>query len=151
MNPDLQGIDMDDLSNPWKAATSSAIAFVVGAGVFLPAPPPHNFIPKIDLQSTRSPLDPISHDALPSPQACGKHMHVAGIPLLASAFVHDHTARLISLSVASTFALAAFGAIGAWLGGASKFWPAARVLIGGWLAMSITFAFGKAFASINSS
>mmetsp|Transcript_318 Transcript_318/g.914 ORF Transcript_318/g.914 Transcript_318/m.914 type:complete len:90 (-) Transcript_318:261-530(-) len=52
--PGLQGIDMDDLSNPWKAATSSAIAFVVGAGVFLPAPPPHNFIPKIDLRFRES-------------------------------------------------------------------------------------------------
>ena len=29
---DELGIDMDDLSNPWKAASASAVAFVFGAG-----------------------------------------------------------------------------------------------------------------------
>ena len=29
---DELGIDMDDLSNPWKAAGASALAFVFGAG-----------------------------------------------------------------------------------------------------------------------
>ncbi len=75
----------------------------------------------------------------------------AGVPLLASAFIHDHKNRLISLAVASTFALAAFGAIGAWLGGSDKIRPAVRVLLGGWLAMGITYGFGAAFASIDGS
>ena len=36
---DELGIDMDDLSNPWKAAAASALAFVFGAGVLLTAMP----------------------------------------------------------------------------------------------------------------
>ena len=80
-----------------------------------------------------------------------RDVHHAGVPLLASAFIHDHKNRLISLAVASTFALAAFGAIGAWLGGSDKIRPAVRVLLGGWLAMGITYGFGAAFASIDSS
>lgn len=32
---DELGIDLDDLANPWKAALSSAIAFVFGAGAAL--------------------------------------------------------------------------------------------------------------------
>lgn len=87
---------------------------------------------------------PLFHDGLSS----GMRTLRAGVPLLSSAFIHDHTNRLISLAVASTFALISFGAIGAWLGGASKIRPAARVLIGGWLAMGITYGFGAAFASI---
>lgn len=70
----------------------------------------------------------------------------AGVPLLAAAFIHDHTKRLISLVFASTGALAAFGAIGAWLGGANKLFPAVRVLLGGWAAMGITYGFGRLFA-----
>lgn len=68
------------------------------------------------------------------------------MPLLAAAFIKDYTNRLISLVFASTGALASFGAIGAWLGGASKLLPAVRVLLGGWAAMGITFAFGTLFA-----
>jgi len=46
----------------------------------------------------------------------------------------------------STAALAAFGAIGAWLGGAGMVKPAARVLLGGWAAMGITYGAGRLFA-----
>ena len=54
-----------------------------------------------------------------------------GIPLLAAAFIKSHKYRLISLALTSTVALLAFGAIGAWLGGAGKIKPAVRVLLGG--------------------
>lgn len=33
--PALQGIDLDNLSNPWSASASSAVSFVVGAGAKL--------------------------------------------------------------------------------------------------------------------
>ena len=55
----------------------------------------------------------------------------AGVPLLAAAFIASHTARLISLVIASTVALLAAGMTGAWLGGAGLLKPTTRVLIGG--------------------
>jgi vacuolar iron transporter family protein len=73
-------------------------------------------------------------------------MRHAGIPLLAAAFIKDHVYRLVSLCIASTFALLAFGAIGAWLGGAGAIVPALRVLLGGWAAGGITYGAGRLFA-----
>ena len=73
-------------------------------------------------------------------------MPAAGIPLLAAAFIKTSKDRLIALCVAATAALAAFGAIGAWLGGAGMVKPALRVLVGGWLAMAITYGAGRLFA-----
>ena len=55
----------------------------------------------------------------------------AGIPLLSAAFIADHLRRLISLVIASTFALLAAGMAGAWLGGAGLLKPTGRVLVGG--------------------
>jgi len=55
----------------------------------------------------------------------------AGIPLLAAAFIRDHTIRLYSIFASSTVALLVFGAIGAALGGASLTRGALRVAIGG--------------------
>ncbi|KAK9828808.1 hypothetical protein WJX72_002170 [[Myrmecia] bisecta] len=71
----------------------------------------------------------------------------AGIPLLASAFIQDYRYRLISLVLASTAALAFFGSLGAVLGGASTLKGGARVVVGGWLAMGITYGIGRAFPS----
>ncbi len=96
---DELGIDLDDLSNPWKASAASALAFVVGAG----------------------------------------------LPLLSAAFIHDATWRLVSLVLTSTAALAAFGIIGALLGGANWLKGGARVIVGGWIAMGITYGIGRAF------
>lgn len=70
----------------------------------------------------------------------------AGIPLLAAAFIKDHAYRLVSLCIAGTGALLAFGAIGAWLGGAGVIMPAVRVLLGGWAAGGITYGAGRLFA-----
>lgn len=47
--------------------------------------------------------------------------------------------------IASTGALLMFGAVGAWLGGAKRIRAAMRVLVGGWLAMAITFGTGRLF------
>ena len=46
---------------------------------------------------------------------------------------------------AATAGLILFGAVGAWLGGASKFKGAMRVLVGGWVAMVITYGIGRFF------
>lgn len=47
--------------------------------------------------------------------------------------------------LASTAALLFFGMLGAGLGGASLLRGGARVVLGGWLAMGITYGFGRAF------
>jgi VIT1/CCC1 family predicted Fe2+/Mn2+ transporter len=47
--------------------------------------------------------------------------------------------------LASTVALLGFGMLGAGLGGASLLRGGLRVVIGGWLAMGITYGFGRAF------
>jgi vacuolar iron transporter family protein len=73
---------------------------------------------------------------------CGAR-HAAAVPLLAAAFISSHTARLVALLIASTVALLAFGVTGAWLGGAKKGQAALRVVIGGWLAMGITYGIGR--------
>lgn len=53
--------------------------------------------------------------------------------------------RIIAVAAAATAALIAFGALGARLGGASMVKGALRVLIGGWLAMGITYGIGYIF------
>lgn len=71
----------------------------------------------------------------------------AGIPLLAGAFVRDPVARIVAVAVSATIGLMVFGAIGSWLGGAKRLRGALRVLIGGVLAMAITFGIGRAFGA----
>eukprot|EP00475_Leptophrys_vorax_P021650 TRINITY_DN2940_c0_g2_i1.p1 TRINITY_DN2940_c0_g2~~TRINITY_DN2940_c0_g2_i1.p1 ORF type:complete len:264 (+),score=85.44 TRINITY_DN2940_c0_g2_i1:34-825(+) len=71
----------------------------------------------------------------------------AAIPLLAGAFWTGQTARLISMLIFSSIGLLAFGALGARLGGAPMIKASIRVLIGGLVAMGITFGIGKAFGS----
>jgi len=63
----------------------------------------------------------------------------AAIPLLAGSFIVTTKYRIISIVLTSTMALTGFGAIGAKLGGASMTKAAMRVLIGGWIAMLITY------------
>lgn len=45
----------------------------------------------------------------------------------------------------TTVGLAGFGSMAAWLGGANKLWAAARVLLGGWAAMGLTYGIGTLF------
>ena len=71
----------------------------------------------------------------------------AGVPLLAASFITNQGMRIMSLVLTSTAALASFGAIGASLGGANLLKGAARVVIGGWLAMGITYGIGRAFGA----
>ena len=68
-----------------------------------------------------------------------------GVPLIAAIFVDDPFWRLISVSGAATAALLSFGVISAWLGGAHKIKASLRVLLGGWIAMAVTFGVGKLF------
>ncbi|KAJ3694727.1 hypothetical protein LUZ60_000104 [Juncus effusus] len=70
------------------------------------------------------------------------------LPLLAGAFIKTWGIRLGVVIAVSSLALAGFGAIGGLLGGAKAYKSALRVLIGGWLAMLVTYAILKVFGII---
>ncbi|OIS96207.1 PREDICTED: vacuolar iron transporter homolog 1-like [Nicotiana attenuata] len=65
------------------------------------------------------------------------------VPLLAAAFVKNYHVRLGIVVAAVSFALLVFGGLGAYLGNAPLLKSSLRVLIGGWLAMGITFGLTK--------
>ncbi|KAK9916061.1 hypothetical protein WJX75_008011 [Coccomyxa subellipsoidea] len=67
------------------------------------------------------------------------------VPLIGAIFITDPRIRLATVSALATLALMTFGATGAWLGGAKRVRAALRVLVGGWLAMLITFGVGFLF------
>ncbi|KAL3157938.1 hypothetical protein ABBQ32_012340 [Trebouxia sp. C0010 RCD-2024] len=71
----------------------------------------------------------------------------ASVPLLSASFITKYTMRLMSLILATTAALTAFGSLGAWLGGASMVKGGARVILGGWIALAITYGIGRAFGA----
>ncbi|KAL8125326.1 vacuolar iron transporter homolog 2.1-like [Apium graveolens] len=64
-------------------------------------------------------------------------------PLLAALLVHDNAIRPIVIVIVASAALALFGVIGAFLGGSSIRLSAIRVLLGGWIAMGITYGLLK--------
>ncbi|PIA41087.1 hypothetical protein AQUCO_02300114v1 [Aquilegia coerulea] len=67
----------------------------------------------------------------------------AVVPLLAAVFIGNYKVRLGAVTGATTAALFVFGGVGAVLGRAPV-WPSClRVLVGGWLAMGITFGLTK--------
>ena len=71
----------------------------------------------------------------------------AALPLLGAAFIKDYHARLGVLVGVVTFALLGFGSFGAYLGGTPMVKSSLRILIGGWLAMGITFGLTKLIGS----
>jgi VIT1/CCC1 family predicted Fe2+/Mn2+ transporter len=71
----------------------------------------------------------------------------AGVPLLAGAFLQDRAARIGSVVAATTAMMLVTGALGASLGGAPIWKGALRVLVGGWIAMALTFGIGTAFGA----
>ncbi|KAK6805401.1 hypothetical protein RDI58_003186 [Solanum bulbocastanum] len=85
---------------------------------------------------------------LPSPlQAAGASAFAfaigAIVPLLGAAFVKDYHVRLGVVVGVVSLALLGFGWLSAYLGKAPLVKSSLRVLIGGWLAMGITFGFTK--------
>lgn len=69
------------------------------------------------------------------------------IPLLSAAFIRSYRKRLAVVVVVSTIALAVFGAAGAKVGRAPIFRAAARVVMGGWAAMAITYGLLMTFGT----
>lgn len=71
----------------------------------------------------------------------------AMVPLLAAAFITEYKVRLGAVIGAVSLALLVFGWVGAELGKAPTVRSAVRVLVGGWLAMAITFGLTKLIGS----
>ncbi|XP_074379304.1 vacuolar iron transporter homolog 4-like [Apium graveolens] len=69
------------------------------------------------------------------------------VPLLATVFIREHKMSLIVVNADVTFSLVVFGSVGAVLGKTPAVKPCARLLIGGWIIMAITFGLTKLTAS----
>jgi VIT1/CCC1 family predicted Fe2+/Mn2+ transporter len=67
----------------------------------------------------------------------------ATVPLLGAALVRNYKIRLVIVVVMASFALLVFGGVGAILGKTSVKRSCVRVVIGGWMAMAITFGLTK--------
>ncbi|KAL5174975.1 Nodulin-21 [Glycine soja] len=65
------------------------------------------------------------------------------VPLLSAAFVADYRTRVIVVVAMASLALVVFGSVGAQLGKTPKLKSCVRFLLGGWIAMSITFGLTK--------
>ncbi|KAF6161720.1 hypothetical protein GIB67_037816 [Kingdonia uniflora] len=63
----------------------------------------------------------------------------AAIPLLSAMFVHENDTRCLVLAIVTSVTLALFGGLGAHLGGSRMWVSALRVLVGGWIAMGVTY------------
>ncbi|KAL2231450.1 vacuolar iron transporter homolog 4 [Sesamum indicum] len=69
------------------------------------------------------------------------------VPLLAAAFIADYKVRLAVVMAATTAALVAFGGVGAVLGRTNVVRSCCRVVVGGLMAMGITFGLTKLLSS----
>ncbi|CAL5024585.1 unnamed protein product [Urochloa decumbens] len=67
------------------------------------------------------------------------------VPLLAAGFIRDYSLRVAVVIALATATLAAFGCVGAVLGRAPVARSCARVVIGGWAAMGVTFGLMRLF------
>ncbi|OIW15669.1 hypothetical protein TanjilG_09607 [Lupinus angustifolius] len=65
------------------------------------------------------------------------------VPLLGAAFIEGYKARIVVVVAVVSIALLVFGGVGAVLGKAPMIKSSLRVLIGGWLAMCVTFGLTK--------
>ncbi|KAL6658383.1 hypothetical protein ACP70R_003969 [Stipagrostis hirtigluma subsp. patula] len=85
-----------------------------------------------------------SDDGLPSPvqAAAASALSFAGgaaVPLLAAWFIASYKVRVVVVVATATLTLAAFGSVGAVLGGAPAGRAGVRAALGGLVAMGITY------------
>ncbi|KAH8494673.1 hypothetical protein H0E87_021172 [Populus deltoides] len=67
------------------------------------------------------------------------------VPSLPAVLVGQNVVRIVVIAVVASTALAFFGGFGAYLGGSPIRISAVRILLGGWIAMAITFGLLKPF------
>lgn len=91
-------------------------------------------------------------DQLPSPVQAAVASALAFsvgalVPLLAAGFIKRYRVRVGVVPAAVTLALLGFGVTGAKLGGVPVGRSTARVLVGGWMAMAVTYGLMKVVGS----
>lgn len=96
--------------------------------------------------------DVIEKESLPNPLQAAAASALAFsigamVPLLAASFIKDYKVRVGVVLGAVSFALVVFGWLGAVLGKAPVLRSCLRVLLGGWIAMAITFGLTKLIGS----
>ncbi|KHN39192.1 Vacuolar iron transporter like 4 [Glycine soja] len=69
------------------------------------------------------------------------------VPLIAAVFIRNHKIRMGVVAAAVSLALLVFGGVGAVLGKTPVTRSCLRVLVGGWMAMAITFGLTKLIGS----
>nr|XP_010912403.1 vacuolar iron transporter homolog 1-like [Elaeis guineensis] len=94
----------------------------------------------------------VERDGLPSPVLAAAASALAFavgamVPLLAAGFIRSHKVRLGMVAAAGSVALVVFGYVGAAVGRAPVGRSAVRVLVGGWMAMAVTFGLVRLFGS----
>ncbi|XP_071691596.1 vacuolar iron transporter homolog 4-like [Rutidosis leptorrhynchoides] len=99
-------------------------------------------------QIKRENSDESEKEALPNPIQAATASAVAFmlgaiVPLLAAAFIADHKVRLGVVVATVSLALVFFGWTGAVLGRAPVVKSCFRILVGGWMAMGVTFGLTK--------
>ncbi|XP_043710173.1 vacuolar iron transporter homolog 4-like [Telopea speciosissima] len=103
---------------------------------------------KASVDDEKESLDESDKEDLPNPfKAAGASAlsFVVGalVPLLSASFIKDYKVRLGVVIALSSLALLVFGGIGAVLGKSPLKRSSLRVLVGGWLAMGITYGLTK--------
>ncbi|WOL12294.1 hypothetical protein Cni_G21060 [Canna indica] len=93
-----------------------------------------------------------AREALPSPLQAAAASALAFslgavVPLLAAGFIGSYKVRLGVVAAAATAALVVFGCVGAALGRAPVARSCARVVVGGWAAMAVTFGLMRLFGA----
>ncbi|KAI3736647.1 hypothetical protein L2E82_26581 [Cichorium intybus] len=92
----------------------------------------------------RRDVEEVEADGLPNPWQAAAASALAFslgamVPLLAASFIKPYRVRIMVVAAAVTVALAVFGWLGAALGRAPAVKSTIRVVVGGWLAMAITY------------
>ncbi|XP_050379045.1 vacuolar iron transporter homolog 5-like [Argentina anserina] len=94
--------------------------------------------------------DTDEEESLPSPSKAASASALAFllgslVPLLSAIFIPQNSLRMLVIVVVTSVALALFGAIGARMGGSPVRISAIRVLVGGWIAMAVTYGLLRPF------
>jgi vacuolar iron transporter family protein len=69
----------------------------------------------------------------------------AALPLLSASFLQDQYTRLAAILASTTVGLLIFGILGSWLGGAKIWKGGTRVVVGGLIALAVSYGIGVAF------
>lgn len=118
--------------------------------VLTPSRSPMMKVVVTDARATMAKQVDDKEEALPNPYKAAAASALAflcgsAVPLTAAMATSQHRARIWVIIVVTSTALALFGGLGALLGGSPIKISAMRILIGGWISMSITFGLIKAF------